>query len=89
MTLDYIQLAAHQLGMYLAMREIDTSKGIADWRKHNQAAAALRERVGATFQPYSYANKPLVKAAYESLQDKLITRTEFAALLSNVRGEYL
>jgi hypothetical protein len=86
LTLDQIQLAAHQLGMYLA--DIDTAEGLAQWRAHNRAASELRERVGATYQPYAFPNKALVKAAYNTLHEEKSYK-DFGAMLSCVRGKYL
>jgi hypothetical protein len=37
MTPDQIALAAHQLGMHMAMKEIDTPAGLDRWRRHNLA----------------------------------------------------
>jgi len=86
MTNDQLQLAAHQIGMYKA--NIDTPQGIADWRAHNRAAAELRERIGAIFDPYPYPNKALVRALYASLAEHLISRAEFACCMQNVIGRH-
>lgn len=86
MTLDEIQLAAHQLGMYKA--NLDTPEGLASWREHNRAAAEIRERVGETYQPYAFPNKALVKALYTSLEEGLISRCDFAACIQNVMGRH-
>lgn len=81
----YVRLAGHQIGMYLAHKELDHG-GIVAWRSHNREAAALRELWGPTYQPYPFPNKALVKALYSSLREHLITRAEFVACLSNVLG---
>lgn len=86
MTLDEIQLAAHALGMYLA--DIDTPDGLEKWRAHNRAAAELRERIGFVYQPYAFPSKALMKATYDALAEHLISRADFAAVLSNVRGNF-
>lgn len=83
-----IRLAAHQIGMYLAMREIDTKDGIARWRQHNKAAAELRETLGVGYQVYAYPNKKVIKALYQSLQEGLISRAEFSCCFSSMRGEF-
>ena len=85
-SLDEIELAGHQINMYLA--DIGTAEGLACWRAHNRAAAELRERVGFVYQPYSFPNRALVKATYDALAEHLISRKDFADVLSNVRGNY-
>jgi hypothetical protein len=88
MTPDQIALAAHQLGMHMAMKEIDTPAGLDRWRRHNLAASSLREKVGFVYQPYAFPNKALVKALYNSLQEGVISRADFAACLPNVMGKH-
>jgi hypothetical protein len=51
------------------------------------AAAELREGANV-YQPYAAANKALVKAAYNTLQEEH-SYADFGAILSCVRGEYL
>ena len=85
MTLDEVQLAAHCLGMYKA--DVSTPAGLAAWREHNRKAAALRERIGTTYQPYAHPNKALVKAAYNTLQDEHDYK-DFGAVMSCVRGRF-
>jgi hypothetical protein len=68
-----------------AMREC--AADIPRWRALNRVAAELRE--GAiVYQPYAAANKALVKAAYNTLQEEN-NYADFGAILSCVRGEYL
>jgi len=87
MTKDELFLAAHQIGMYLAMRRIDTPEGLAKWREHNRAAAELREKIGPIYQPYAFPHKALVKAAYNTLQEEHDYK-DFGAIMPNVRGRY-
>ena len=83
MTTDQLQLYAHQIGMVRAAR----TGTLADWREHQVAAAELREKVGAVYQPYPQPNRALVKAAYNTLQEEQDYES-FGAILSCVRGEY-
>lgn len=88
MTKDQITLAAHQIGMYLEMKRINTPDGLTAWRAHNRAASELRERIGGTYQLYMFPNRALVKALYVSLREGLISRPEFASCLQNVMGKH-